>query len=309
MRGLALSRLYYHEVFLPACRRSLPRALGHFAVGLVGEGSECFGYDDDLSQDHSFGPRLCIWLTQEDCARWGQDLNALWLDLPDTFRGYQRPVSTVHEGQRSGVFTVDGFYRQLLGVADAPDKPSCWLAIAEPYFAAATNGEVYSDEPGQFTAVRKRLLAYFPDDVARYYMARHAAIAAQTGQYNLLRAHRRGEELAVSGIKARFIQSAIAMVFLLNRTYRPFYKWAPRAMRTLPVLGGTVHDKLLRLSKTSAVREQIALVEEVCACMLDEMRRQGYTAGQSDFLMDHLPEIIDGIASQEIRERGVSMVF
>ena len=50
-------------------------------------------------------------------------------------------------------------------------------------------------------------------------------------------------------------------------------------------------------------------MEEVCAALLAEMRRQGYTAGQSDFLMDHLPEIMGNIKSPEIGDRGVSLVF
>ena len=309
MKGLELSRLYYSEIFLPECRRRAPSALGHFAAGLVGEGSECFGYDDACSQDHSFGLRLCIWLTQEDDARCGADLRALWDSLPESFLGYQRPPTDIREGKRNGIFSVGEFYKRILGVSDAPDKPEQWLEVAEPCLAAATNGEIYSDEPGKFTAVRKRLLAYYPDDVARYYLARHAAIAAQTGQYNLLRAYRHGEELAAASIKGSFIQSAIAMVFLLNKTYRPFYKWAPRAMRSLPVLGSELYDKLLRLANTREPREEISLVEEVCARMLAQMRLQGYTAGKSDFLMDHLPEIMGGIRTPEIRGRGIHMVF
>ena len=309
MKGLALSRRYYSEVFLPECRRRLPSAEGHFAAGLAGEGSECFGFDDNWSQDHSFGLRLCIWLTPEAYARYGQDLGALWYSLPEPFEGYKRPVTDRNEGKRHGVFTVDEFYKRILGIPDAPMDLPQWLTIAEPCFAAATNGEIFTDEPGNFTDVRKRLLGYFPDDVTRYYLAQYTAIAAQTGQYNLLRAHRHGEELSASNSKARFTHSAIAMVFLLNKTYRPFYKWAPRAMRSLPVLGGEIHDKLLRLSENPDIGKQCALIEDVCACILAQMRLQGYISGQSDFLMDHLPELLGKIESREIRGRGVNMVF
>lgn len=309
MKGLALSRRYYDEVFLPECQKRLPDAVGHFAAGLVGEGSECFGYDDALSQDHGFGPRLCIWLTREDDGRWGRALDALWQSLPTHFAGYERSAAAANEGKRSGVFTVEEFYRRLLGVPDAPDSLDGWLSIGEPYLAAAVNGAVYCDGPGCFTAVRERLLAYFPDDITRYCLARHAAIAAQTGQYNLLRASRHGEELAVSGIRTRFTQSVIAMVFLLNRRYRPFYKWAPRAMRELPVLGRDVHDRLLELSRARDIGEQCALVEEICAHVIAELRRQGHTAGQSDFLMDHLPELMGRITSRKLRERGISLAF
>lgn len=80
-------------------------------------------------------------------------------------------------------------------------------------------------------------------------------------------------------------------------------------MRSLPVLGSELHGQLLRLSKTRELREEISLVEGICARILDQMRRQGYTTGKSDFLMDHLPEIMGGIRAPGIRGRGIHMVF
>ena len=308
MTGAALSRRYYEEVFLPECRRQLPEALGHFAAGLVGEGSECFGFDDALSRDHSFGPRVCIWLDGEDCRRFASGLDALWRGLPDHFEGFARPRPRPQEGKRSGVFVVDEFYTGLLGVPDAPDRPEGWLAIPEPCLAAAVNGAVWCDGPGRFTAVRQRLLAHYPEDVLRYYLARQAALAAQTGQYNLPRALHRGEFLAAEDSKARFIHSVIAMTFLLNRTYRPFYKWAPRAMRALPLLGAALYDQVLALARAEDGREQVDLTEEICARLLAQLRALGYTAGRSDYLMDHLPDLMEGIRDPAVRTLGISLV-
>lgn len=309
MKGLTLSRRYYEEVFLPECRRHLPDAEGRFAAGLVGEGSECFGFDDRWSRDHSFGPRLCIWLTRKDHARFGAALEELWCGLPDDFGGYRRPPESPNEGKRNGVFTVEEFYLRLLGVPGAPTELLSWLTIPEPSLAAATNGQVFVDGPNVFTLSREKLQAHYPTDITRYHLARNAAIMAQTGQYNLLRAHRHGEELAAATIRARFTQSVMAMVFLLNKTYRPFYKWAPKAMRNLPVLGSYIYYKLMQLNSIRDIREQTEVVEDICACLIGELRRQGYTSGKSDYFMDHLPEIMGRIDTPEIRDRGISLVF
>ena len=42
MKGLELSRAYWEKCALPLFRRELPAFLERAAVGLVGEGSECF---------------------------------------------------------------------------------------------------------------------------------------------------------------------------------------------------------------------------------------------------------------------------
>lgn len=43
--------------------------LDKIAVGLVGEGSDCFGFDDKISRDHDWGPGFAIWIPEETDAK------------------------------------------------------------------------------------------------------------------------------------------------------------------------------------------------------------------------------------------------
>ncbi len=56
MTGLELSRAYFEEYGMPMLEEQFPDLLPFLAAGLFGSGSECFGYDDEVSQDHDFEP-------------------------------------------------------------------------------------------------------------------------------------------------------------------------------------------------------------------------------------------------------------
>ena len=66
MNGLALSRSFYETIGKPALEQQFPALMSRMAIGLAGEGSECLGFDDELSRDHDWGPAFCIWLEKED---------------------------------------------------------------------------------------------------------------------------------------------------------------------------------------------------------------------------------------------------
>ena len=54
---------------------------------------------------------------------------------------------------------------------------------------------------------------------------------------------------------SRFIDSVIGLVFLLNRVYKPYYKWQSRMMRSLPILGPEIFgeiDELLLITGHNA---------------------------------------------------------
>ncbi len=74
MQGLELAKRYYEEVGRPMLERDFPELLPRLAAGLVGEGSECLGFDDAISQDHDFGAGFCLWFSAEDYNQYGNAL-------------------------------------------------------------------------------------------------------------------------------------------------------------------------------------------------------------------------------------------
>ena len=65
MNGLELSRAFYEEHGAPLLHEQFPEAEGLIAVGLIGSGSECLGFDDEVSRDHDFEPGFCLLLPEE----------------------------------------------------------------------------------------------------------------------------------------------------------------------------------------------------------------------------------------------------
>lgn len=316
MKGLELSEKYWNEVGRPAFARRFPGYMDRIAVGLVGMGSECFGFDDEISRDHDFGPAFCVWLTEADYAAAGREMQDLYAGLPGDFAGFPARETSPQGGGRVGVFSVPGFYALFVGPYRPPRDELDWLRLSEPHLAAVTNGRVFFDGAGEFTALRRALLAYYPEDVRLKKLAARAAIMAQSGQYNYARCMRRGETAAAFQAKAEFVRSAIAMVYLLERRFCPFYKWSFRGLSELPgaadireMLGElcalgvsgeswTGGDFAYRLNRAD---RNVALMEDISAAVIARLRREGLSGSSSDFLEPHAHELMARIRSEEIR--------
>ena len=65
MGCLELSRAFFLQYAQPELEQKFPQWAPHVAAGLVGNGSECFGYDDAISTDNDWGIDFYLWVTEE----------------------------------------------------------------------------------------------------------------------------------------------------------------------------------------------------------------------------------------------------
>ena len=274
MKGLELSRRYY-DAFKDALLAPYGAYRNRIAVGMVGFGSECFGFDDAYSRDHDFGPGFCLWLLDDDYAAIGEALQADYERLPKAFEGVSPREENLRSGRRVGVFPVSGFYAQFLGAPQLPISDADWLQIPEDLLATAVNGAVFEDPCGVFSDVRSRLLAYYPESVQRRKLANAVAKMAQSGQYNLPRSIRRQEMATALLAQAEFVKFACSVVYLLNRRFAPFYKWLHRGIKDVRVLPG-LYSKIGLLGQVPPGSTE-AFVEDICSDVLNALIAEGYT--------------------------------
>ena len=249
--GLKLARAFWTQVGKPMIMAQYPQYVGRIAAGLVGHGSECYGFDDAYSQDHDFGPRFCLWLTDDDYEAIGEQLEADYEALPRGFTMDAQgrvtfidipfsPTTPRAQGanRRDGVFRIGDFFESITGYRTAPAQtaPHEWLMLAESTLAAATNGEVFSDPTGQFSKTRQGFKD-MPDDVRLALISKRLGMIAQAGQYNLPRSLKRGDGAAAWLSIHEFVQATASLVFLVNVPmvvgYMPYYKWQFAALRKL----------------------------------------------------------------------------
>jgi len=305
MKALELSEDYFKAYGLPLIKDRFSAYAPRIAAGLVGEGSECFGFDDEISRDHDWGPGFCVWLTSEDVKAIGELLQREIAGLPKTFRGFSARMESEWGQGRTGVFEISRFYQKFIGLDHPPDKLEEWLRIPENFLAVATNGKVFFDPMGEFSKWREKLLGFYPEEIRLKKIAARCMGIAQSGQYNFLRSIKRNEHLAAQYAETRFCTDVISLIFLLNRKYMPFYKWMHRAVYNLPLLGQEIYSGIEDLITCKDSNKKSELIENICGVIIKTLRDQGLSDSPSDFLLDHGPVIQSKINDTWLRQRNV----
>ncbi len=305
MQGLELAEHYFRECGVPWIEERFPDYRERIGTGLVGAGSECFGFDDEISRDHDWGPGFCLWLSAEDFRAIGPRVQEELAALPTSFSGFQPRREGTWGAGRTGAFAIGDFYRRFIGLDRPPRSLAEWRAIPEDHLATATNGRVFTDPLGEFSRLREELLGFYPADVRLKKIAARCMSIGQAGQYNFPRCAERREIVAARIAEARFCSDVISFVFLLNRRYAPFYKWMHRAVRPLPLLGEVVHGLLADLVAGYGFAKKVQLMEEVCGQLAQGLRAEGLSDSPSEALVEHGPCVQRKIHDPELRRIDV----
>ena len=302
MKGLEEARKFYEEAGAEMISRNFGDFENRIAVGLVGHGSECFGFDDKTSRDHDFETGFCLWLTKDDEGKVGFRLMRAYDKLVKSVNG-ERADRVVENGFQ-GVFVTGDFYRRYTGCDGAPKTWQDWLYTNSAYFAEATNGEVFRDDLGEFTKIRNEILHGMPEDVRIKKIGSCALKAAQSGQYNYARCLAHGEEGAAMLALFEFVTNAIELAFLLNRKHCPYYKWALRSMDGLDKFAELKQplEYLLTADNDKAGQSvKKAIVEDISLALANEINAQFDLGVEGGFLEPYAYAIQKRIKNSDIR--------
>lgn len=306
---MTLSREFYKTYGEPMLREQFPELIPCLAAGLTGSGSECFGFDDEVSRDHDFEPGFCLFLPGEDVIdrRTAFQLERAYAGLPKEFGGAARPLMQPVGGARRGVLRTAEFFKEKTGSEDGVLTLHQWLSIPSHALAEAVNGEIWEDGYGEVTRIRKDL-SRWPEDVRKKKLAGNLLTMAQSGQYNYMRCIRHGEEAAAQLAVTEFVKSTMEAIFLLNNAYMPYYKWSFRALRSLPKLAleAELMEYLLTTdNEEAAAAEKYDVIEGIAADVIEELQEQELTEAVCGDLEKHAYSVNDRIADSELRNMHI----
>ncbi len=316
--NLERSKEFYEEYGKAMIKENFPDYEDRIAVGMVGEGSDCYGFDDEISTDHDYGVGFCIWLTEEDYNKIGSKLqdkyNALIneilkADLNDDIDTNSNKDALLK--LRRGVFSINMFYNQQLGISCDYESGSLpdYEQISEFQLANATNGMIFKDSLGVFSRVRESLLEYYPDEIWRKKLAQALHDFSQYAQSNYPRMMARNDIITARLCIHKAVEVAMDLAYLLEKRYAPYYKWKRRGLqnleigrRLLPLLEQIVllpdQKKAwenVKYSSTSINKsdECVRLFEEVAGVLLEELVRQRLVCGEDTFLEAYIGQLLD----------------
>ncbi len=305
MNGIELSKAYYEACGRPMLERDFPGLLPYLAVGFTGSGSECFGFDDEVSRDHDFEPGFCVFLPGEDVVdrRDAFLLERAYAKLPKEFMGFKRSMMQPVGGPRRGILRTAEYFTEKTGTPDGVLTPEQWLRTPEEALAESVNGELFFDNYGEVTEIRKRL-QFYPEDVFRKKLVGNLLLMAQAGQYNYQRCLQRGETGAAQLAVFEFVKNAMAAIFLLNGSYQPYYKWSFRALRALPVL--SIEAELMEYLLTTdndgeTGEEKYTVIEGIASDVIEVLMDRKLTKAICGDLEKHAYSVNDGVQDGTVR--------
>ncbi|MBQ9278097.1 MAG: DUF4125 family protein [Lachnospiraceae bacterium] len=313
---------FYYEHGAAMIKEKFPEYESRIAVGLVGDGSDCMEYDDDISKDHDYGVGFCLWLTDEIYGEIGEKLQQEYDKLVENYSSefFRREENDKKLSERRGVFTIgrfydtvldsSGFYDKLCGLAGYGQyslSEQMWLRLSEERISLATNGRVFRDDLGEFSRVRTALKEYYPNKVIMLKLAQYIHDFSQAGQYNYVRMMARHDYTTANICKAKAIDNAMHIIYILNAKFAPYYKWLRRGLDDVNILAKAVKllDEISELPVQKEAWEHSSYspyminvadktataFEDIAGMILDELNKRRIVRKKDTFLDSYASEI------------------
>lgn len=245
-----------------------------YAAALIGQGSEILGFDDEMSTDHHWGPRLQLFLKEEDFDKLELPLKEFFSNnLPLSFHGYSTnwtepdPNDSMNQflelkenepvNHRIEIYTVKQYLEHFIGLGSLELNEIDWVTIPEQRLLEFTSGKVLFDNFGELTHARE-YLNYFPDSIWKLKIIAQWDRISQEMVF-VGRTGGRGDDLGSRIEASRLVRYIMEMAYILEKKYIPYEKWFSIAFNLLalsPFLG----PLLLKILETNKWQQREKLL-------------------------------------------------
>lgn len=284
--GKQLSRLFYEEAVRPILNNHFPQI--KYSAGLLGTGSEILDLDTEMSSDHDWGPRLQIFITQENYDACQDSIrDCLARNLPFEFYGYSTNFSSPDPddngtqvmtransypiNHRVEATTIRKYIISYLGF-DISEQISVidWLTFPQQKLLGLTSGAVFYDELE--LQVELDRFKYYPHEVWLYLLASVWQKISQD-EHLMGRAGYAGDEIGSALIANRIVTSIIRLCFLMEKKYAPYSKWLGTLFYKLNIADEIAeHLKEVLISNSWQAREiQLCQAYEIIAQKFNDL--------------------------------------
>lgn len=232
--GLELNRKFFKLVVEELIEKKYPKL--KYSCGLIGYGSDALGTDTAISMDHEWGPRLYLFLEENDIYLKKEIDAYLSKNLPLDFMGFPTNyIGTVNDGIRRMDSIVEGpvfhhiditsfetFLQNVLGSSGEIEKFSDYFAYTEQALLEVTNGELFRDDL-DIESKRKKYKS-IPTDVTRMKLASlWNLISSEEAFFG--RNFDLGDLIGGKIIALRNLNHLMKICFCLENKFIPYSKW------------------------------------------------------------------------------------
>ncbi len=298
MKGLDLCQDFF-ESQKDILFSKLPEISDYAAFGLFGQGSECLGLDDEISQDHDFGPRFFIIFDTKYAQSHPELVEAarqIYSGIPKSYKGFNYSDSHM-SFMRHGVYTIKDLLLFYTGRSHVPSCSREWFETDDYSLLCLTNGRVFYDKSGVLEEFRKKLEGYYPQQVQQKKISALLAQIAKSGQYNLARQLKRKDYVSAHLELSSFLQAYYSVLYILIKKYKPYPKFLHSYLAKLNAYPVDLLQDLESLAvynlQTQGSEIQ-AIVESLCSYLRYCVALEYPLSSQDSFLQ---------LAAQELHEK------
>ncbi|MBO0992025.1 DUF4037 domain-containing protein [Bacillus sp. SD088] len=251
IQGRTLSSQFYREIIQP-----LLVNIPHDAV-LVGEGSDVLGFDQPISTDHDWGPRVTIFVSKNNEIH--SIRNRILANLPEKFLGYSTSID--EDTSNIQVITAKEWLQNNLGIKDIHALSyDDWLSFPQQHLLQFVGGISFADSLGDYKKA-KQILSWYPDDVWRWAMASQWYLIWASERL-IQRTLEAKDYLGSQLIVQKVVRYIIEMWFLQNKQYKPYDKWLGSAFGKIAG-SDFFREKSWEIFSTNDKNKQIELLQQM----------------------------------------------